>query len=377
MRIAIIGLQIHPPWNEAVKNMAYELARQMTLLGNSVHIVTTDSQSFESREGVEIHTLPRRGFGRAALKSILRIQSEDGLDLVHVQNLVIHRSLAPLIWSLTKKSGLPIVAYCCQLPGLSFSDWVRVLRTDAREAFSTKLGMLAPAFATQWALRRISRTVASSNFIKSRLIGASPGVETNVIPPFLRADRLLNRDMSSNRHNGSPRLLYLGSHKALRGEKDFLLMLQIIRRQFPNLEGLAVTTFPIPAPIHRLVAKLGLQGCVRFLPRNLDLDVLSLIESSSAYVFTGMSPVGSIDPPLTIIESLILGTPVVSYDTGGISEILNEEDLVEYQDYVSLANLACRVLDKGGARTSRPELLSSFGSEAAARRFQQIYREMA
>jgi len=86
--------------------------------------------------------------------------------------------------------------------------------------------------------------------------------------------------------------------------------------------------------------------------------------------------VGSIDPPLTIVESLILGTPVASYDTGGIKEVLDENNLVPYQDYVAYAKTASEILRDHAPRKPRPDLLATFGSENAAKRFEHIYQEL-
>ncbi len=374
MRIAILGRDVHPPWNEAVKNMAYELARQLTRLGHSVLLITTEREGTTMDGGVKLRTLPRPGFGKAAVKTILEMEEAGELDIVHLQNMIIHRNLAPALWSLSRKSELPIVAYCCQLPTLSLSNWLRVLRKDPKEALSTKLGMLAPAFITSWTIRRISLVVASSGFIKRKLSASRPNREIEVVPPFLRNDRVALQTTSIPKNSEHPQILYLGNHKALRGEEDFLRMLSLVKRELPEVRGVAVTTYPLPNRVPALLNRLSLHGSVEFLPRNVDLDIPALIRSSDLYVFTGQSPAGSIDPPLSIIESLILGTPVLSYDTGGIGEVLAQNCLVGYEDHTSLARLACEVLRRNGPNNPRPELLSTYGSEAAAKRFEEIYQ---
>ena len=373
MRIAILGRDVHPPWNEAVKNMAYELARQLTRLGHSVLLITTEREGTTMDDGVKLRTLPRPGFGKAAVKTILEMEEAGELDIVHLQNMIIHRNLAPALWSLSRKSELPIVAYCCQLPTLSLSNWLHVFRKDPKEALSTKLGMLAPAFITSWTIRRISLVVASSRFIKRKLAASRPNREIEVVPPFLRNERVALQATSVRRSHEHPQILYLGNHKALRGEEDFLRMLSLVKRELPEVRGVAVTTYPLPSRVSALLNSLSLEGSVEFLSRNVDLDIPGLIRSSDLYVFTGQSPAGSIDPPLSIIESLILGTPVLSYDTGGIGEVLDQNSLVGYEDYTSLAELACKVLRRNGANNPRPELLSTYGSEAAAKRFEEIY----
>jgi len=373
MRIAILGRDVHPPWNEAVKNMAYELARQLTRLGHSVLLITTEREGTTMDDGVKLRTLPRPGFGKAAVKTILEMEEAGELDIVHLQNMIIHRNLAPALWSLSRKSELPIVAYCCQLPTLSLSNWLHVFRKDPKEALSTKLGMLAPAFITSWTIRRVSLVVASSRFIKRKLAASRPNREIEVVPPFLRNERVALQATSVRKSHEHPQILYLGNHKALRGEEDFLRMLSLVKRELPEVRGVAVTTYPLPSRVPALLNSLSLEGSVEFLSRNVDLDIPGLIRSSDLYVFTGQSPAGSIDPPLSIIESLILGTPVLSYDTGGIGEVLDQNSLVGYEDYTSLAELACKVLRRNGANNPRPELLSTYGSEAAAKRFEEIY----
>jgi len=377
MHIAILGRNVRPPWNEAVKNMAYELGYQLAALGHNVHLITTNSDGLKTdQKNLELLDAPSQGFSKAALKILLKLKTSNSLDVVHVQNLAIHRSLTPLISALRRRGNLPIVAYCCQLPSLSFHNWIDVLRKNPSEAFSSKLGMLAPAFTARWSMKIANKAVASSHFIGAELARFLPKDRVEVVPPFLRSDRLTSRQRTSSEGNGYPQVLYLGSHKALRGEEDFLLAMSLLKKEYPTIKGIAVTPHPLPRRIESMVRNLGLEGRISFPPRNIPLDVLSLIESSDLYMFTGLSPVGSIDPPLTIVESLILGTPVASYDTGGIKEVLDENNLVPYQDYVALAKTASEILRDHAPRKPRPDLLATFGSENAAKRFEHIYQEL-
>ncbi len=296
--------------------------------------------------------------------------------MVHVQNLLIHRPLALLLRVLRRSSKLPIVAYCCQLPSLSLSHWLQVFRKDPREAFSTKLGMLAPVFTTTWTIDNVDVTIASSAFIRDHISSPKQRRNIEVIYPFLRPDSFREKLAAPCGRSGPPKILYLGSHKVLRGEEDFLRMLAILRTSFPDIEGVAITTYPIPKRVHRQVESLGIGKSVKFLSRGMELDVGSLMADSDLYVFTGMPPIGSIDPPLSIIESLILGTPVASYDAGGIREVLDADNLVKYGDRNALSELATKLLEKKGARRQRPDLLESFSSETAARRFEAIYHKV-
>jgi glycosyltransferase involved in cell wall biosynthesis len=264
------------------------------------------------------------------------------------------------------------VAYCCQLPSLSVSHWLRVLRKDPKEAFSSKLGMLAPAFTTRWTIQNIDKMIASSDFIRSHLASSNQDQDAEVVHPFINKQNL-KALLTAESRTGPPRVLYIGSHRVLRGEDDFLETLATLKREVPEVEGIAVTPHPIPARIQRIVERLGIEDSVKFLPRGVQLDIPSLMQSSDIYVFTGLPPIGSIDPPVTIIEAMILGTEVLAYDAGGIKEIVDPTRLVKYGDTESLAQQGLRLLNQKTERSPRSDLLERFSSEEAAKRFERIY----
>lgn len=376
MQIAILGRDIRPPWNEAVKNMACELAKQLCSHGHQVHLISNGTKQIESVPNLQVHEIPRSNFSQAAVDTVEKLKASHNIDLVHIQNLIIHRSLAGLVKSLKKSTKLPIVSYCCQLPALPVTHWLRVLRKDPREAFTSKLGMLAPAFLARSSINNVDMVISSSRYIQQHL-QKNDDDQTKVIHPFVNAEHIRHR-LSESEHQTTtqPRLLYLGSHKILRGEDDFLQMLARLRSTLPNVHGTLVTTFPIPHRTRRLVNKLGITDSVEFLPRGVELDVPLLIQASSLYVFTGLPPVGSIDPPLTLIEALIIGTPIISYDAGGINEIVDPANLVKYGDVDSLTEAASTQLTNRITRKPRPDLLEEFSSENAVLRFLGLYERV-
>lgn len=352
--------------------MGFELACELASQGHTAHLITNGA-TMGSSENLIVHNLGSAGFWRSATSTVLKLEAEGKLDLVHVQNLVIHRSLAPYLGHLRRRSKLPVVAYCCQLPGLSLSNWVDVLRREPWEALTNKIGMLAPSMATRWTIRHVDKTIASSKFIGGELSRSRPTNPIDIIPPFFNGTRLRSSLEKEVRKAGFPTLVYLGSHKALRGEDDFLRMLGFLKRYYPNLKGVIVTPQPIPDRVNTLARSQGLLENIEFLSRGKQLDVPSIMRAADLYVFTGLSPIGSIDPPLSIIEAMILGTPVVSYDTGGISELLDPAHLAPYHDYPALGRLGRKFLDEKSNRVLRPDLLEEHSSATATARFLDAY----
>jgi len=376
VRLAILGRNIRPPWNEAVKNMGNELARQLSTLGHEVHLITDGGSLSGYDRGVHVHTISQRDFWRSAIKTILMLESEKLLDLVHIHNLVIHRSFSPFLGILRRRSKLPVVAYCCQLPGLSFSNWVEVFRKDPWEALSNKIGMLAPPMTSEWTIRTVDKLIVSSSFIGRQLSAAKPKRKIDIIPPFLDDNKFKVQLEPPRLNSHPPFLLYLGSHKVLRGEDDFLRVLALMRSECQDLEGVAITPHPIPRRVTRLMRAKGLEGAVKFVHRGADVDVPFLMKAAKLYVFTGLSPIGSIDPPLSVIESLILGTPVASYDTGSIGEYLSSDYLATYGDYPTLAKKGSDILHQESRARPRTELMQQFSSSYAVKQFISSYEAL-
>src|SRR5437899_3696919 len=169
-----------------------------------------------------------------------------------------------------------------------------------KEVLYTKLGMLAPAFITALTIRRISLVVASSRFIKRKLAASRPNREIEVVPPFLRNERVALQATSVRRSHEHPQILYLGNHKALRGEEDFLRMLSLVKRELPEVRGVAVTTYPLPSRVSALLNSLSLEGSVEFLSRNVYLDITGIIRYRDLYVFSGQCPARYIDTTFSI-----------------------------------------------------------------------------
>jgi glycosyltransferase involved in cell wall biosynthesis len=239
--------------------------------------------------------------------------------------------------------------------------------------------MLVPSFQTTSAIKNVDITVASSYYLLHHLLGntAIHNGDSRVVYPFIMEDRLERVVSNYNIQNSAiPTVLYLGSHRVLRGEDDFLKMIGNVKKNIPNVQATLVTPDPIPSRIKRLINRYELTDALKFLPRGVQLDLADLMVKSQVYVFTGLPPVGAIDPPLTIIEALIMGTPVVSYNAGGISEILAEENLVNYGDVEELTNQVKTILEGSSVKHPRPGLLERYGSENATRNFEKFYNEL-
>jgi len=142
---------------------------------------------------------------------------------------------------------------------------------------------------------------------------------------------------------------------------------------------------PLDTQIGRPVDKLGVANLLIILSRQYHNSIVSILSTCHSYVFSGFSDLESIDPPLTIIEALALGIPVIAHDARGINEVINHEEngfLVKPFDYRGLGATMIRILAAGALSNQRKRrsplqtsMLEQFDSRFAARHFTSIYEQ--
>ena len=123
----------------------------------------------------------------------------------------------------------------------------------------------------------------------------------------------------------------------------------------------------VPPALRRRVAELGLDDVVSFLGHRDDaVDLLSGCDVAAMPSLRLSEQMGREGFPLTGLELLAIGTPVVAYADGGVPELLGECGvLVPPRDREALARALVRLLEDDGLRAG----LASCGRERVRERF--------
>ncbi|OHE55031.1 MAG: hypothetical protein A3K61_03180 [Thaumarchaeota archaeon RBG_16_49_8] len=384
MKIAIVGENINPPWVEGVRNLAYGLAGKLAESGNEVHIITKGEAGYQENV-IDRVTFHRGGTPIAmAGPEVLRGLGRD-VDVVHFQHFHVHKSF--FLWSLLSKSDVKKVGYVCVPPYLQLQSWVTQLVKRPREAFTKVQCISHPRLIER--MGHVDRTVATSNYIGHMLNGTGKS-HADVIYPFIDvakfAEARKKRDatrLSIGISDNDPLLMYVGNHRWIRGEDQFLIALAKVRRRFPNAGAVLVTPLPLTRHISRLIEHLSLNGSLFFVSRDTPTDIPALYAASDAYIFSGVSAeagfAASVDPPLSVIESLSAGTPVISYAVGEMGHLaaqIGGIKAVPVGNNDLLAKSIVKTLEDGTTLPATDVLRKNFDAAVQAERFLEIYRQI-
>jgi glycosyltransferase involved in cell wall biosynthesis len=151
-----------------------------------------------------------------------------------------------------------------------------------------------------------------------------PAAKVHVIPNGIDVERFRlegNRQAARTALGLTPTTPTIGIVAALRPEKNHELLLravQTVQKRVPEAVLLIVGDGPERARLEALSAELGIARSVRFLGTRSDIpQVLSALD---VFVLTSRIEAN----PVSILEAMATGLPVVAPNVGSISESVNE-----------------------------------------------------
>jgi len=127
-----------------------------------------------------------------------------------------------------------------------------------------------------------------------------------------------------------------------KAHEDFIEAIQLLAQEKKNILGLIIGEGELSESLKKLVQQIGLEQHILFAGYRSDL--VQLYHSMDVLVLSSLRE----GLPLTLLEGMAAGVPVVATDVGGIKEVIKDgEDgvLVPPNDPAALANAISRILD--------------------------------
>lgn len=249
--------------------------------------------------------------------------------------------------------GIVMIATVLRLPVVNYVHSVGYRALAARRGFGRLVS---------FSLGRSALTVCLGPTL---ITDVSPWVRQGAIRTIYNATE---RGQSPSRRDDS-RLLFMSNLIAEKGVNDFLdLAVELCQRRpelLCELAGAVVEPEVHAQQVARLTA-LGLERRVRFLGVVTGDAKRQALALATALIFPSRYPLEA--QPLTIIEAMSVGMPVVAFDTGGIRDVVAHEQtglLVESGNVHALIAQTDELLES-------PALRASLG-QGAVERFDRLH----
>ncbi|MBI4574159.1 MAG: glycosyltransferase [candidate division NC10 bacterium] len=320
------------------------------LQSRGVHVVPLKVPSW--RHGLSLPLLP------LFLARLQRNLVPTNVDLVHVNN---YRS-APLGQLVSRWVGVPCV---CHVRELITSEGIRQYRLRASAA------LIAVADA-------VAHALVEGGVPQHRVTTVRSGIALRGVPSHKESAALRERLGITDADCLIGIVAHILPHK---GYDDLVQALALIKEKVPNIRCLIVGEAPRKRYFQRLLhlaERLSVRD--RLILVGIQDDVAPFLHALDLFVL----PSRTEGLPLTILEAMAAGRPVVATAVGGIPEVVRDGEtgiLVPERDPRQLADAVLRLLDAPGlakamGEAGRKRIEGAFTLEDEARHTATVYHQV-
>lgn len=367
MRVVSVAKFIEPPFSEGIVNLVLNWARSASEAGVDVKIVSLSS----SLSGRYSH----RGVDLEYVATTQKPFRADAASLLRFQLGIIRRADSDL------------VHFADGADGLSYLPCLSAFRLARKKVLNTypgsETGKLGPVRPMVFDLS----TVTSKRMLNVLRSNRFPPSRIRVIPPSVDTERFRPRDKDQARDQlGLPPdafvVFALGHFRRSRRLLELVMLTRDIAKDLRNVRlVLATTGLGDRETATRLLALAGQGELLDVVPPT---DKIHLYyNAADLYVLTAASD-GVIETPLSLIEAMASGTPVLTFDVNACSEMVTSGEegfIVPEGDFAGLGRVILRFardesLRKYCSRKARERALRDFSYKSVGLKLLSAYREV-
>lgn len=343
MKILIVNKFLYPRGGDCVCTL--NLGKLLVRKGHEVRFFAmnyTDNLSFEesiffpdeisfAESGIvpQLKATMRILFGKGVEKCYKKMLDEFKPDIIHLNN--IHSYISPVVAKIAYEYGIRVVwtlhdyklicpAYSCLYHGnICEACFANKKNVFVKRCMKNSLlaSILAYMEITYWNKKKIckwtDKFICPSQFMADKMIrGQFPKAKMNILCNFITDEKIeLIRSIKKERKQT---YCYIGRLSEEKGIKELLS----VATKLPY-KLFVVGTGPLA---DSLIKEYSSNENIRFLGHLNFCDIVKLLKEVT---FSVIPSIWYENNPLSAIESLCCGTPVLGADIGGIPELLTDE----------------------------------------------------
>jgi glycosyltransferase involved in cell wall biosynthesis len=170
----------------------------------------------------------------------------------------------------------------------------------------------------------------------------------------------------------------IGKLSKEKGHKYFLKAATEIKKKYSNVKFVIVGEGALKRKLKTLAKKVKIENSVIFV--GFREDIPEILDDFDIFVLSSVRE----GIPLVLLEALAKAKPVVSFEVGGIPEVITNGEtgiLVQARNYKSLAENVVSLLNKPQlakkiAKKGQERVKKDFNLEAMTDKYQEIYQQI-
>lgn len=362
--ILMITIPIFPPWDNASKNRAYNIA--LNIKKHTIHLLTKKGHLLSWKtENIVFEDVYRTKY-------------------VFLQKLFLGLRL------LKKDPHIKVYHFFFQPSFISSLFFKYLLKIKRKSSIQTILNV----FGEGDDLRKYlfaDVMLVSSEYMRVKLLNEG-FKNVRKIDPGVDCERFSHRALSTDLRErleigDAPVVLYPGEYLEIRGMPHLLEAIRLVLTRVGSVRFIfACRIFNKEDLIREQETKkkakrMGVSDGIIFLQTYDEMP--ELIGLSDIVIFPTIEMYDKMDIPLTLLESLAMGKPIIISDIPPLNEIMKAEVGIKVKpgDHVELTNSIIELLTdderrKAMGRRGRQMVLEHFDIKEIAMEYDELYREV-
>ncbi|WP_256327674.1 glycosyltransferase family 4 protein [Nitrosospira sp. Nl5] len=234
-----------------------------------------------------------------------------------------HLFAAPAIW-IARLTGIPVV--------------VNYHGGEADAFFDNAFFWIKPS------LYRADAIIVPSSFLEA--VFEKRGFSTSIVPNIIDLSRFsAETDVEASSKTNSPHIIVTRNLELIYDNATALRAFSIVKHTFPGATLIIAGSGPEREALEKLAAVLGMTDAVTFTGR-MDTDGMAALYRGADVM---VNPSLADNMPISILEALASGVPVVSTDVGGVPYMVEHGKtalLVPAQDPAAMADAILTLLNE-------------------------------
>ena len=344
MKIMMLTDYFYPHIGGGVEKVVYEISKLLVKFGCDVSIVTFNTmkaKEFEFLDGLKIYRIKPINLTRAlgvqltispsVPFKILNICKKENPDIIHANNRFFFTTICAV--ALKNILGKPLITTLHLGPMTFGKGWFNFFIKAYEQTIS------------KWIIKKSNYIIAVSNVVKELALSLGSSSEKITVirnGVDINEFKIKNHNVENLKQNIEKRIVFVGRLIQNKGVKYLIEAAPTVLSKYQNAKFIIVGDGPMKKELKIIAKREGVQNAFQFL--GFVPSVADVLNQCDIFVRPSLTE----GMPLTVLEAMSCGLPVVATKVAGTPEIvINDETgiLIEPGNNKELANSLIHLLD--------------------------------